>query len=71
MPPTRTKVVYEISVEFQDRLRTTTPLTYDNSNFASHIVVILSTVRVAMHFDQVSYRSIPKALSVYLIMLIR
>ena len=38
----------EVSVEFQGRLRTTLPLTYDKTNFASHSVVILSTVRVAI-----------------------
>ena len=37
MPPTRTEVVYEVSVEFHGRLRTTLPLAYKNTNFASHI----------------------------------
>ena len=64
MPPTRTEVVYEVSVEFQ---RAAPPLMwYDNTNFASLRVVILSTLRVAMHCDLVSYRSTPRTLSVYL-----
>ena len=53
MPPTRTEVVYEVSVEFQGRWRTTPPLTYDNTNFASHSAVIVYTVRVAMHCDRI------------------
>ena len=68
MPPTRTEVVYEVSVEFQGLLRTAPPLTYNNTNFASHSVVILYTVRVAMHCDCISFRSIPRDLSVYLIL---
>ena len=35
-------------------------------NFASLRVVILSTVRMAMYCDWVSYRSTPRALSIYL-----
>ena len=67
MPSTRTEVVYEFNVGLQGRLRTAPPLTY-NINFASHSVVILSTVRVATHCDQVSCRSIPRALSAFLIL---
>ena len=66
MPPTRTEVVYKISVEFQERLRAAPRLNYDNTNFASLRVVILSTVRMAMYCDWVSYRSTPRALSIYL-----
>ena len=66
IPVTRTEVVYEVSVEFQGRLKAAPPLTYDNTKFASLRVVILSTVRVAMYSDRVSYRSLPRALSVYL-----
>ena len=53
MPPTRTEVVYEVSVDFQGRLRTTPPLTYNNTNFALYSVVILFTVIVVMNCGQV------------------
>ena len=66
MPRTRTEVLNEVSVESQGQSRASPPLTYGNTNYASHSVAILSTVRVATHCDWVSYRSIPRALSVYL-----
>ena len=59
MPPTRTEVVYEVSVEFQGRWNTTPPLMCDNTNFANNSAVILYTVRVAMLQNYISYRNIP------------